>query len=517
MPLEHLAEYTDALTEVFARHGTRGTWYAHASVGTLHVRPILDMRRDGAAKMRAIAEEASALVRKYKGAYSGEHGDGLCRGEWIAWQFGPAHRRRLSRHQAAARSDRPVQPGQASSIRRRWTTARCFASLRRRPAYRTIALKPVLDWSAWNVQNDPRHRADHGAGQRRRRHRRLRQGRRDVQQQRPLPQVRRRHDVPELSRHARRAAPDARPRQHAAPGAVGPARRADALTSDAVHDALDLCVGCKGCKRDCPTGVDMARMKIEFLAHYKARHGHTLQDRLIAAPARLRRLAEPRARGWPTCATACPALARLGERWLGLSARRSLPRWRARHVLAPRRRRRCRPRRRDAGRCAAAARPRCSSSTPSTAPSRARTRVAAARVLQAAGYAVHVAEKRGGGTSAAAAPISPPAWSSEAQGQGARADRRAAAVRRARHRHRRPRAVVPADAARRDARDGARRRGRARSRRRRCCSRNSSPAKRAPAASHVALQAGRPADPRARPLPPEGVRRRDADRSRCCA
>ena len=88
VPLEHLADYTDALTEVFARHGTRGTWYAHASVGTLHVRPILDMRTDGAAKMRSIAEEASALVRKFKGAYSGEHGDGLCRGEWIAWQFG---------------------------------------------------------------------------------------------------------------------------------------------------------------------------------------------------------------------------------------------------------------------------------------------------------------------------------------------------------------------------------------------------------------------------------------------
>jgi FAD/FMN-containing dehydrogenase len=89
VPLEHLAEYTDALTQVFRKHGTKGTWYAHASVGTLHVRPILDMRRNGAPEMRAIAEEASALVRKYKGAYSGEHGDGLCRGEWIKWQFGP--------------------------------------------------------------------------------------------------------------------------------------------------------------------------------------------------------------------------------------------------------------------------------------------------------------------------------------------------------------------------------------------------------------------------------------------
>src|SRR6185503_6615512 len=90
VPLAHLAEYTAALTDVFERNGTHGTWYAHASVGTLHVRPILDMRRDGAIKMRAIAEEASALVRKFRGAYSGEHGDGLCRGEWIAWQFGPA-------------------------------------------------------------------------------------------------------------------------------------------------------------------------------------------------------------------------------------------------------------------------------------------------------------------------------------------------------------------------------------------------------------------------------------------
>jgi FAD/FMN-containing dehydrogenase len=78
VPLPHLAEYVDRLTQVFARHGTRGTWYAHASVGTLHVRPILDMRRDGAAKMRAIAEEASAMVREYKGAFSGEHGTASC-------------------------------------------------------------------------------------------------------------------------------------------------------------------------------------------------------------------------------------------------------------------------------------------------------------------------------------------------------------------------------------------------------------------------------------------------------
>ena len=104
VPLEHLAEYTSRLTEVFHRNGTEGTWYAHASVGTLHVRPILDMRRDGAEKMRAIAEEAAALVREYKGAYSGEHGDGLCRGEWVAWQYGPRLNEAFTRDQGVLRS-----------------------------------------------------------------------------------------------------------------------------------------------------------------------------------------------------------------------------------------------------------------------------------------------------------------------------------------------------------------------------------------------------------------------------
>ena len=89
VPLEHLAEYTERLTRVFEKHGTKGTWYAHASVGCLHVRPILDMRRDGAQKMRAIAEEAAEMVKQYKGSYSGEHGDGLVRSEWVEPFFGP--------------------------------------------------------------------------------------------------------------------------------------------------------------------------------------------------------------------------------------------------------------------------------------------------------------------------------------------------------------------------------------------------------------------------------------------
>src|SRR3977135_2477192 len=89
VPLAHLADYTARLTHIVEKHGTRGTWYAHASVGCLHVRPVLNLRLDKDLRaMRAIAEEAFALVRDYKGSHSGEHGDGLVRSEFHAPMFG---------------------------------------------------------------------------------------------------------------------------------------------------------------------------------------------------------------------------------------------------------------------------------------------------------------------------------------------------------------------------------------------------------------------------------------------
>ena len=88
--LPDLAEYTKGLTDIFTRHGTKGTWYAHASVGCLHVRPVLNMRQDKEVKtMRAIAEECFDLVKHYKGSHSGEHGDGIVRSEFHEKMFGP--------------------------------------------------------------------------------------------------------------------------------------------------------------------------------------------------------------------------------------------------------------------------------------------------------------------------------------------------------------------------------------------------------------------------------------------
>jgi Fe-S oxidoreductase len=332
VPLRHLAEYTEGLTEVFAKHGTHGTWYAHASVGTLHVRPILDMRRDGsnggAAKMRAIAEEASALVRRYKGAYSGEHGDGLCRGEWIQWQFGTAINdafRAIKRHLDPINL---LNPGKIVDAPRMDE-----GSLFRFPppsaanAYRTMSLTPALDWSEWDVQNDPRSEAisppgtggDTTGGFAKAVEMCNNNGHcRKFDAGTMCPSYRATRDEQHLTRGR------ANTLRLALSGQLGP----DALTGEAMYATMDLCVGCKGCKRECPTGVDMARMKIEFLSHYKARHGFTLQDRLVAhLPAYA--AAASRVGSILNLRNSVPGVARLGEAMTGLSAKRSLPRWRS--------------------------------------------------------------------------------------------------------------------------------------------------------------------------------------------
>jgi FAD/FMN-containing dehydrogenase/Fe-S oxidoreductase len=396
VPLAHLADYTDALTEIFAKHGTHGTWYAHASVGTLHVRPILDMRQDGPAggarTMRAIAEEAAALVRRYRGAYSGEHGDGLCRGEWIEWQFGAEIYQafRAIKHELD-----PIglfNPGKIIDPPKMDDPALFrFAPPSAPRPYRTRAVTPVLDWSAWNVQNDPLDErisrpgsgGDNTGG-----------FAKAVEMCNNNGQCRQ-FDTGTMCPSFRVT----RDEEHATRGRANTLRLAlsgqlgdDALTGPAVRAALDLCVGCKGCRRECPTGVDMTRMKIEFLAHYKKRHGHTLRDRLFAhlpdyGPA-LSRIP-----GLANLPDRLPGVRRLGERLLGFSSARALPRWRSdtfwrvREDWASR----------DQVLAAGAVGGKAVVLLVDTfngmfEPENA---IAAARVLQAAGYLVHPLERRG--------------------------------------------------------------------------------------------------------------------------
>ena len=323
VPLEHLAEYVDRLTQVFARHGTRGTWYAHASVGTLHVRPILDMRRDGAAKMRAIAEEASELVRGYKGAYSGEHGDGLVRSEWVGWQFGPRLTRAFEEIKDLFDPLGLMNPGKIV----RATKMDDASLFRFRPGQRVEALQTALDWSAWNVQNDPVAETlsapgtggDPAGGFAKAVEMCNNNGHcRKFDAGTMCPSYRVTRDEEHLTRGR------ANTLRLALSGQLGPG----ALASEAVRSALDLCVSCKGCRRECPTGVDMAKMKIEVLYHRQRAHGLPLKDRLIAS---LPRWAPWAARmPWAfNLRDTLPGAAKLAESLLGISSRRTLPAWRS--------------------------------------------------------------------------------------------------------------------------------------------------------------------------------------------
>ena len=325
VPLESLAEYTQGLTEVFSKYGSRGTWYAHASVGTLHVRPILDMRRDGAQKMRAIAEEAAALVNRYKGAFSGEHGDGICRGEWIQWQFGPKLTEALGEIKHAFDPHNLFNPGKIIHPPK-MDDASLF---RFPPSYQVIPLKTSLDWSSWNVQNDPvtEETTAPGTGGD------------------PANGFAKAVEMCNNNGHCRKF--DAgtmcpsyrvtRDEKHLTRGRANTLRLAlsnqlgqDALLSDEVKEVFDLCVSCKGCKRECPTGVDMAKMKIEYLSHYKKKHGWTLRDQLIATLPRYAHTiaAIPGLAFLLNLRNHWAPLAYLGEKLTGISARRSLPTWR---------------------------------------------------------------------------------------------------------------------------------------------------------------------------------------------
>ena len=204
VPLEHLAEYTRELTAIFAKHGTRGTWYAHAGAGCLHVRPILNLRQEkDVHAMRAIAEEAFAMVRSYKGSHSGEHGDGLVRSEFNEFMFGPRLARAFEHVKDRFDPKGLYNPGKV--VRPPKFDDRTL--FRYAPGYRGENVETQLDWSAFP-----------GSGKR------FSGRRRDVQQQRRLPQARGRRHVPELPRHPRRARRHARTRQYAAARAHRPAR-----------------------------------------------------------------------------------------------------------------------------------------------------------------------------------------------------------------------------------------------------------------------------------------------------
>jgi FAD/FMN-containing dehydrogenase/Fe-S oxidoreductase len=307
VPLEHLADYTARLTEVFHRHGTTGTWYAHASVGCLHVRPILNLRLEQDVRaMRAIAEEAFAFVREYKGSHSGEHGDGLVRSEFHEPMFGSRLTRAFEEVKDRFDPGGLFNPGKVVRAPRFDDRS----NFRYAPGYAAPAMTTRLDWSAYPgtgggfqgavemCNNNGACRASAGGVM--------------------CPSYRVTRDERDVTRGRANAL------RLAITGQLG----SDAFTSDEMAETLKLCVSCKGCRRECPTGVDMARMKIEVQAARAEKYGLSLHDRLVGY---LPRYAPHAARvPWlMNLRDVLPGAAKLSEAVAGFSARRTLPKWRS--------------------------------------------------------------------------------------------------------------------------------------------------------------------------------------------
>lgn len=300
VPLADLADYTERLTAVFDCHGVKGTWYAHASVGCLHVRPVLNMKDGGdVRRMREIAEECFALVREYKGSHSGEHGDGIVRSEFHEPMFGARITRAFEAVKDAFDPRGLLNPGRV--VRAPKMDDRSL--FRYAPGYAPAPITPVLDWS------------EHpggflGATEMCNNNGTCRKFDANVM----CPSYRVTRDEQHLTRGR------ANTLRLALSGQLGP----DALASDEVADAMALCVSCKGCKRECPTGVDMARMKIEVLAARRRTHGLSLKDRALGLLPRIARWAAI-APFIPNAVMRIKPLRRWLERRAGLAASRKLP------------------------------------------------------------------------------------------------------------------------------------------------------------------------------------------------
>jgi FAD/FMN-containing dehydrogenase/Fe-S oxidoreductase len=307
VPLPHLADYTERLSAIFKKHDTTGTMYAHASEGCLHVRPVLNLKLDKDVKaMRAIAEEAFEMVREYKGSHSGEHGDGLVRSEFHAEMFGERIINDFAEIKHRFDPDNVLNPGKIVDPPKMDDRS----LFRYRPDYRVGELKTALDWSAWpgaggGFQGAIEMCNNNGTC-------------RKLEGGVMCPSYRATRNEKDVTRGR------ANTLRLAISGQLGP----DALTSDEMADTMKLCVSCKACRHECPTGVDMAKMKIEVLAARATKHGLTLRDRLVGYLPRYAALAA-RAAPLANLRNKSPMLRNLLERYAGISAKRSLPEWRS--------------------------------------------------------------------------------------------------------------------------------------------------------------------------------------------
>ncbi|MFC7198647.1 FAD-binding and (Fe-S)-binding domain-containing protein [Halospeciosus flavus] len=318
IPPEHLPEYVAEFQEILADHDTFASFYAHAGPGVLHVRPLINTKTEvGLETYESIADEVTDLVVEYGGSVSGEHGDGRARTQWNRKLYGEDLWETFKSLKSAFDPDWLLNPGQvcgydpedaeAGEVPERAVHASMTENLRFDPDYEfDPGFEPELEW-----QNDNGFQGMaelcHGCGGCR--------GHQDTTGGVMCPTY----------RASEEEVTSTRGRANALRQAMSGDLPEDELFSEEfVHEVLDLCIGCKGCARDCPSEVDMAKLKAEVTHEYHQREGASLRDRLFANVDTLSKVGSALApvSNW---ASKLPGSRALLEKTVGISADRTLP------------------------------------------------------------------------------------------------------------------------------------------------------------------------------------------------
>ena len=254
VPVARLPEYISDVTALIGRFSTKAGFYGHASAGCLHVRPLVNLKtEDGVTAMKELMDGAFGLAVKYGGVMSGEHGDGLQRSYLNERLFGPGLYRAMRELKNAFDPRGLMNPGKIVD------PAPPDTDLRLGPGYRPYEVKTYLDWSS--DEGFP------GAAE-------MCSGQgvcRKLGEGIMCPSYMATRDERDTTRA----------RANALRAVLSGRAGKEFLTGSEMRETFDLCISCKACKSECPSAVDAAKMKSEFLAHYQGAHGLPLRDRIF--------------------------------------------------------------------------------------------------------------------------------------------------------------------------------------------------------------------------------------------
>ena len=288
----------DALME--QKYGIRCVYYAHAGAGELHTRPLINLKtREGLAMFRGIATDVAALVKQYRGSLSGEHGDGRLRGEFIQSMVGDECYSMMRRVKETFDPRGVLNPGKIID------TPPMDSHLRYEVGRAERDYRTIFDFSA--TQGVLRAaEACTGVGECRKSH--LAGGA-------MCPSYMATRNEKDTTR-AR-----ANMLRHVL---TNPRDLTNPWDSDEIKEVMDLCLSCKSCKSECPSNVDVTRLKAEWQQHYYDTHGVPYRSLLVAGFAQAMRLASlaPAAYNW---AVTTPAVSRWIKKLSGFAQGRSLP------------------------------------------------------------------------------------------------------------------------------------------------------------------------------------------------